>query len=403
MSRAHFNQIRNTMHTYSRAPIAEGQEFIDQAVARAGHHINFNEVRAEDFPMITSIEERDQYFLTKNINGIRIVGGQYGSKFQKIIQFLDKVSLQEIPMTNGESYRVVDGKGNVIKNFIDPSDKPISEVKLSDGYEVRLIADDGESIINRNYGWDFDPFNGIVHFDSKFKPGSIEWKNKGFGVPTLEGFIYIGKYASEISDNVINSMSKTEQSIQNVIDNSIVIQPFKFSSSVMTPIGEPYQNVINHHNSMKPEWTQQLTFVVPGYCFELTSLDQDQTVLTEMRHLPTGDTQIFLDLPWDKEYSKTIIKYEYDSGIQGVGNRIPVLGDFKFIATTFVKSNGEKIKVRDVIDYESDQIEIITPSDEYSYQFEYDEGWKVPPNCVNTSNYYHRHDCDYDVNVNINN
>ena len=78
MSRAHFNQIRNTMHTYSRAPIAEGQEFIDQAVARAGHHINFNEVRAEDFPMITSIEERDQYFLIKNINGIRIVGGQYG-------------------------------------------------------------------------------------------------------------------------------------------------------------------------------------------------------------------------------------------------------------------------------------------------------------------------------------
>ena len=34
MSRAHFSQVRNTMHTYSRAPIAEGQEFIDQAVAR---------------------------------------------------------------------------------------------------------------------------------------------------------------------------------------------------------------------------------------------------------------------------------------------------------------------------------------------------------------------------------
>ena len=114
MSRAHFSQVRNTMHTYSRAPIAEGQEFIDQAVARSGHYVNYNEIRADEFPMISSIQERDEYFLMTNPSGIRVVGGSYGSKFTKVIQFLDKVSIQEIPLTNGESYRIVDANGNLV-------------------------------------------------------------------------------------------------------------------------------------------------------------------------------------------------------------------------------------------------------------------------------------------------
>lgn len=402
MSKEHYTKIRNAMHTYSRAPIAEGQEFIDQAVARSGHHINYNEVRAEEFPIITSIEERDQYFLINNSFGTRVVGGEIGSKFSKIIQFLDKVSIEEIPLTNHESYRIIDSKGNVFKGFIDPSDNPVNEVKLSDGYEFRLFASDKETLISRNYGWDFDPFNGILHFDSNFKPNSSKWVELfGEGLPVFEGFIYIGKYASDYSSSLVEKINTAENIIQNMIDNSIAIQPFKFSSAQMMKLGEPYRNQINHLNDTKPEYFQQLTFIVPGYCFELTSLDQDQTVLTEMRHLPTGDTQIFLDLPWNLDYSKTIIKYDYDSGIDGVGNRLPVLGDYHFIATTFVKSSGEKIRVNDLIDYESNEIDIITPNESYDYQMDFNAGWTVPPNDVNVHDHYHSN--DYDVNINLNN
>ena len=137
MSKEHFSKIRSLMHTYSRSTIAEGQEFIDQATARSGHRVNINEVRSDIYPMISSIDERDN-FLIENDEGVRVVGGKVGDQFIGVIQFLDKVKLQEIPNTNGESYRVIDKEGNILQNFIDPADKPINDVKLSDGYEIRL-------------------------------------------------------------------------------------------------------------------------------------------------------------------------------------------------------------------------------------------------------------------------
>ena len=402
MSKEHFSKVRSLMHTYSRSIIAEGQEFIDQAVARSGHRVNINEVRSEEYPIISSIEERNSYFLTTDHKGVRIVGGKAGSQFQKVIQFLDKVELQEIPNTNGESYRIIDEKGNTIQNFIDPSDKPVNEVKLSDGYEIRLFAGDKTTLISRNYGWDFDSFNGILHFDSNFKPGTTEWVEKGFGKPLLEGFIYIGKTTYDELQEIRKDSNYTNNELEKAINNSLAIQPFKFSSRRMYKVDDPYRNEINHLNGNDVEYSQCLSFIVPGYVFELTSLDNDQTFITELRHLPNGDTQIFLDLPWNLQYDQPILYYNWSSGIEGLGNKIPVLGHYHFIATTFVKANGKKISIKNLIDYEDDSISLIEPNEEYQFTMEYDSGWPVPPESIN-QNQYHVNDDNYSVNVNINN
>lgn len=401
MSKEHFSKIRSLMHTYSRSTIAEGQEFIDQATARSGHRVNINEVRSDIYPMISSIEERDTYFLTTNNEGVRVVGGKVGSQFTKVIQFLDKVKLQEIPNTNGESYRVIDKDGNTLQNFVDPADKPINDVKLSDGYEIRLFANDGETIIPRNYGWEFDSFNGILHFDSKFKPGSIDWNTLKFGTPLLEGFIYIGESTLDVVQNLKSENENNQKAIEKAVENAIAIQPFKFTTKEMHKVDEPYKAPYNHLEGDDQEYFQQLSFIVPGYCFELTSLDNDQTFITELRHLPNGDTQIFLDLPWNIDYDQPILYYEWASGISGLGNKIPVIGKYKFIATTFVKSNGKKITVKELIDYEGKYSEVIQPQEDYQYSTEYEAGWPVPGKNVDTNSYY-ANDDNGNLNVNIN-
>lgn len=403
MSKTHYNQIRNTMHTYSRAPIAEGQEFIDQAVARAGHHVNFHEVRYDRIPQIESIDARNKYFLTDLYdNGTFVVNPSY----QNVMAFLNKVDIQPINMDdpNCESYIIVNDKKEPYKNFIDPSDCPINETKMSDGYEFRLFSGDGR-LISRNYGWDFDPFNGILHFDPKFHPKSAEWEEKGFGVPKFEGFVYVGKYADQIAAKVDKEIENNKADLRSVIENSITIKPYQFSTEIMTQIDEPYLNSIPNRNDEIKEYFQRFTFIVPGYCFELTSLDRDQTVLTEMRHLPNGDTQIFLDLPYDKTSKRPIIDYTYSTGIDGLGYRVPVLGHWHFIATCFMKANGGKIKVENITNCADGEFKIIEPSDSYTYILEkqHDDLFDDFGNGYhNSHNCYDSDQCSHDLNININ-
>jgi hypothetical protein len=369
------------MHTYSRAPIAEGQEFIDQAVARAGHHVNFHEVRYDKIPKISSIEERNKYFLVEiDDNGTLAVHPDY----QNVICFLHKVQIDVIENTNGESYRIVNEKGESFRNFIDPSDCTISGT-MSDGYEFRLFSAN-DDLISRNYGWDFDPFNGILHFDSNFKPGCKAWEEKGFGKPTFEGFIYVGKYANQAANDVNKNIEESKADIRAVIENSIAIKPYQFSTAIMTLIDEPYLAQVPHKYDGIKEYFQRFTFIVPGYCFELTSLDHDQTVLTEMRHLPNGDTQIFLDLPYDIKAKRTIVEYSCNPESNGIGYRVPILGHWHFIATCFIKANGGKIKVENITNCETDEFKIIEPNDSYTYildqeDFDNIEGDGVPWHC----------------------
>lgn len=400
MSNKIYNHAIVHGHTYSRQPLAAGQKYLDQMTSRSGHHINENEVRGEIIPEIISIAERDEKFLITNGFGTKIVGGPIGSKYTNIIQFVDGASLKEIPNTNGESFQVVDRNENPLTNFIDPSDKPITTTKLSDGYTIRLFNEDKTTPISINFGWSFNTLNGIVHFAPEFKPGSENWINAGFGTPILEGFIYIGKYTSDNLNKVSTDIKTTQDNLEEAINNSIAIQPFKFSSNQMEKIGEPYTKIIAPVPGRNYGHYQRLTFVVPGYCFEITALDRDETIITEMRHLPNGDTQIFLDLPWNLEYDQPIINWEYEDE-NHAGRRFPVLGKYVFMATTFVKNNGMKIDVRNVIDFDNDTFSGFQ-LDPYTYISDYDSGWRVPTPDILVDGKPDNAQVDSSVNVNIN-
>jgi len=115
-----------------------------------------------------------------------------------------------------------------------------------------------------------------------------------------------------------------------------------------------------------------------------------------MRHLSNGDTQIFMDLPWNVEYNKPIQYWDWDSGIPGQGNRIPSLGKYKFIATTFVRNDGRKIAVKDIIDCSAEGYENIQ-NGAFSYLETYERGWQVPPRGTMLGN-----PNGEDININLN-
>ena len=175
-----------------------------------------------------------------------------------------------------------------------------------------------------------------------------------------------GSFGNTVLKHFLSSdIAQTQTNLEDAIANAIAIQPYKFLTDQMDKIDSPYPKELTALPGKKYEYYQRLSFIVPGYCFELTSLDKDETIITEMRHLPTGDTQIFMDLPWNLEYDKPIIQWEYE-GPDRSGIRHPVLGKYSFIATTFVKNNGEKISVKDTINCDVEDFERII-SGPYTY------------------------------------
>ena len=365
-----FSQIRNAMHTFSRAPLAKGQKWLDQSTAPAGHNISFEKVRAEAIPAIASISERDANYLEMK-DDVRVVGGSYGKNYANVIKFIDRFSIVEIPNTNGESYVIVDDANNYQTDFIDPADKPINQYTLSEGYELIMYSEAGIPI-SKNVGWTFDSFNGIIHFEGK-NPRSADWE---YGAPTVEGFVYIGKKISSMLDNYEADLAAAKDTVKSVEDSALSIQPFKFSTTEMTMMGEPYP--IENSNLPIPDYFQCLSIIIPGFVFELVSLDDDETVITDMRHLPTGDTQIFLNLPWHIEARCPIMRYDYTGGQDGIGSRIPVVGKYKFIAMAFVQKNGKKIPLKPLFDYEANPNTVIPVPYGYEISTPFEDGVQIP-------------------------
>ena len=95
--------------------------------------------------------------------------------------------------------------------------------------------------------------------------------------------------------------------------------------------------------------------------------------ITDTHSINYGDTEIYIDVPWNVDYNKPIIYYEFDSGIPDVGNRTPVIGRYIFIAASFIRNDGNKIRVKEIIDYASP-----SGSVEPSANTNYDRAWPVP-------------------------
>lgn len=335
------------MHTYSHAPLADGQKNYDQASVRAGHTVYARDIRQEDIPAILSIEERNSTYLISTANGLEVV-----ENYANVIKFIQEGTLVEIPGTNGESWRIIDSAtNNPITGWIDPSDKPVNQTTLSNGYEIRLKTG-VDTYISRNYGWSFDTFNGILKFSSEFNPKMQKWtEDAEFGTPVIEGFIYVGKTVEKKNEEIDQSIIDTKNDFNAAFASTLIIQPFRFNTEIMVPIGDPYQKEYTDVRLEKCTWFQTMSFVVPGFCFQIASLDDDETIITEMRHLRNGDTQIFIDVPWDTINNKPIVRFIANEDVPEAGTKFPVIGTYKFIASSFLRADGFRIPVAEIIDY----------------------------------------------------
>ena len=116
------SDINNYLHKFSKGVVADGQLYESQAQTRSGHNVDYVTVRANDVPEC----KHKEALLTSH----KTVIGPYSN----VLKYWYQTQLTEYPNSNGESYYLIDQEGNVISDFIDPSDKLINGRELSRGY-----------------------------------------------------------------------------------------------------------------------------------------------------------------------------------------------------------------------------------------------------------------------------
>ena len=358
-----YTETKIKLHPYSRSPLAEGQINFDQAGARSGHTVSFEDVRGEEIPIIENNEARKQALFIDN-NGNKFVKKEFSSH----IEFIENGLLSAIPGTNYESFYIFVNKNDreeIVKNWIDPSDKSINSYTLSDGYEIKLISESNNTEISRNYGWEFDSFNGILHFSPEFKPynpdGSFteNWINAGFDKPIIQGFIYIGQNIKEVMSRSFNEVNENISNLENktfeIMNAALAIQPIKFSTCNMSSVDKPYQKE-SLTNDTCVKYYQKLCIDIPYYCFDLFLTANNEKVLTEIHHLENGHSEIYLDVLWDCCYERPIVGHTLINNSQ-----IPLIGHIEFTAYAFAQNDGKPIKTLSTLCYDNVDPEISTP------------------------------------------
>ena len=142
----------------------------------------------------------------------------------------------------------------------------------------------------------------------------------------------------------------------------------------MNKIGDPYIKEYSGILKTVPEYCQKMSFIVPGYCFEISTIDntgKNETFITEMSHIPydetdpnSGDTIIYIDVPWNLE--NDCPNYKASTGENQ-------LGDYIFKTASFIKNNGGNINVKETINCLSGDADINETLDNY------DRAWTPPP------------------------
>ena len=331
-------KIGSHFHRFSKAITAKGQEFLDQAPARSGHNVSYTEVRAEVIPPVLNIAERNLKLL-ENYGSSTIPKYKVNNAYKHMMKFYQKVSLTEIPNTNGESWRLLDENGIPVSELISPTDVLVDGKYLSDGYAITLYNEAGEKI-SQNYGREFEYYSGILTFHSDATPSKKNW-----GTPKIDAFQYIGKYAKDYFEELQQLIEDTKNYLDQVKNESIAVQRYKFSTDSMEIISEPEVLPKSFGKDGQILYVCNFKMIIPGYNFETISLDQNDVIITDILHDEnTGDSIIILQLVVDKDTKLPIIGW-YGLGEDGLAPYKPITGKQEFLATTFIRNDGRKIEI----------------------------------------------------------
>lgn len=342
----YLNTLGSYFHRFSRSLTAKGQEFIDQAPARTGHNISYTDVRAEIVPPILNISQRRR--ILENIGTDYNPKFRVNSAYKSMIKFYQKMSMTEIPNTNGESWRILDKDGIPAADFISPTDVLVDGKYLSDGYAITLYDEKGEKI-SQNYGWEFDYYSGILTFHTDATPLKMGW-----GIPKIDAFQYIGKHTIDYFEKLEELIKRNEELIQQIQDETIAVQRFKFSSKIMIPEKNNEGEIVllelpkAFGKDGRQLYTCNFTIKIEGYVFETISLDLNDTIIAEIHHdEETGDSIIICQLIVDEttKTENTILPI-----IDWTEDNKAITGHVEFLATTFKRHDGRKIDILPEID-----------------------------------------------------
>ncbi len=327
------NEIDSYMHKFSRTTTANGQVFTDQATAKSGHNVSYVEVRADDVPICRDINARNIQLLTTNTDGQRIVKEQYSS----ILKFWDKAPLTVYDNTNNEAWCLLDNTGIPISNFIDPTDELIDGRYLSNGY-LAVLYDENGNKISPNYGWTFESYSGLVKFQKGKTPVDMGW-----GIPKIEVFSYIGKNTKEYFKNIDFLISSYYNLLIQLENSQIAVQPYQYSTNKMELSGEPFVFPGAFNRFGKPMWAQTYQITIPGYVFETTAVDSNETIIVDYNHTEDGDSIVKIDVEIDPVTGLPIQGYNETTDADGNHILTKITGPITFKSATFKRHDGQKI------------------------------------------------------------
>ncbi len=349
------NDINNYLHKFSKGVVAEGQLYERQAQVKSGHNVDYVTVRGQDIP-----ECQYRELLLTSSNTVK-------TPYNAVLKFWNQASMTVYPDSNGQSYYLLDNN-QIVSDFVDPSDKLIDGRVLSKGYTPYFYGVKPNGVLEKLSPilYQFESYSGILSFEKGKTPSDL-----GYVGVKIEAFQYIGKSVKENFRNIEELIAMNLMLLQKLSSQRIVVQPYKFSTENMTAINDPRPIPGAFNKFGKQMWCQTFQIQIPGYVFETstescyTGTDKNDTiqlyengvVISDMKHLPNGDTiiniQLEVDAGEDMETAgtgKIILGYEEYSvtGTNQPGLRIKV-GNINFVASTFKRNDNFKLDVKDPI------------------------------------------------------
>ena len=188
-------ETSNLFHKYSRAPLADGQLHISQAMLRSGHNVSWSDVRAQDIPPC----QAQDALVDQNGNVVQ--------RWRAVLKFWHRAQLTQIFGSNGQSWWLI-SQTDPVNGFIDPADKLVESRVLSLGYAPIIYGSkpgsDQLQKISSNH-WMFEAFSGVLSFNSGQTPRDL-----GYDKIYIEAFSYIGKTVKDVLEDLQARVSQLE-------------------------------------------------------------------------------------------------------------------------------------------------------------------------------------------------
>lgn len=155
------NEQRKISYFHALAKVmTENTQAVYESKYKSSHNIRLNEVWSDDIGY-----------------AFRPADAQAEASSNSAVTYYDKITLTEIPGSNGQAYYFNSG-GTFMRPWIAPTDVPHSITnEPSYGYRLQLFKQNDDPIYPTNGAWSVDYYASIIHFGIGYTPSDLGWGN----------------------------------------------------------------------------------------------------------------------------------------------------------------------------------------------------------------------------------